>query len=531
MPSQNLTNRFSFQDSVFIFLEKKDMPLHIGVVEIFDGDIPTKQLQSFIESKLDNQPRYKQKIEMASLNLAHPRWVQDTRFDIRNHVRRVRMAHGSMKELQELAGRIFSETMDRGKPLWDITVVDGLNGGRTPVIWRVHHCLVDGIAGVELMKALLDDRPVKFRESKKKARTQRLDGDEPPSLAETLLESYSEFAEGFLSIPAAALDFAEALLGSAPPVESLGQWAQLLPDLLKPVARLPFNQQCKGPRKFAFTALPMAEIDAIRKTSVGTVNDVVLTALTPALRRYIEKHGVNTDRLVRIMAPVNTRPPGRHGDAGVNISLIPIDLPLGAMKPADLLRIVHERTQGLKRARMAGVFSLASALLAGLPVPLQILTAYVLRNPLPLAPWNLICTNVPGPQEPLYLLGRKMVACYPYLPIIPMGNEMGLSVAVYSYDGTLYAGFAGDIVALPDVELLRDFFDQEYARLKKAVLGRKAAPPPAPKRRAVKRAKPKPAQEPEPVPMVRETVGTEQLADKVETAESEPAEAATVAKA
>src|SRR3974377_1347756 len=118
MPTQTLPDRFSFQDSVFIFLEKKDMPLHIGVVEIFDGDIPTKQLQSFIESKLDEMPLYRQKSEMASLNLAHPRWVRDTNFDIRNHVRRVRMAQGSMEELQELAGSIFGVTMDSGKPLW-----------------------------------------------------------------------------------------------------------------------------------------------------------------------------------------------------------------------------------------------------------------------------------------------------------------------------------------------------------------------------------------------------------------------------
>jgi diacylglycerol O-acyltransferase len=505
MPANALPDRLSFQDSVFIYLEKEDMPLHIGVIEIFDGDFQLKQLQSFIESKLDDVPRYKQKVEIAAMNLAHPRWVPDRRFDIRNHVRRVRMTGGSMADLQELAGRIFSETMDRAKPLWDLTVVDGLADGRTPVIWRVHHCLVDGIAGVELMKAILDDRPVKFRQPRKQASNHQPEPAPPQSLAETILESYSEFAEGLLSIPAAALDLAEALLSSAPPAESLGQWAELLPDLLKPVGRLPFNQQCKGPRRFAFTELEMADIDAIRKTSCGTVNDVVLTALTCALRRYTELHHANTDRLVRIMAPVNTRPAEHRGDPGVNISLIPIDLPLGTIKPAELLPVVHERTQALKRARMAGVFSLASACLSGLPVPLQILTGWVLSNPLPLAPWNLICTNVPGPQETLYMLGRKMVACYPYLPIIPMGNEMGLSVAVYSYDGRMYVGFAGDIVALPDVKKLRDFFDQSYAELKKAVLGRKAAAPP-PRKRPVKRVKPEATVEPVAEPAAPEPV-------------------------
>jgi WS/DGAT/MGAT family acyltransferase len=489
MPSNDSSDRLSFQDTVFFYFEKQDMPMHIGVVEIFDGEILTKEFQSFVNWKLDDIPRFKHKIEIATMHLAHPRWVADTGFDIRNHIRRVRMTSGTMAELQDLAGRIFSETMDRGKPLWDMTVVDGLKGGHTPVIWRIHHALVDGIAGVELMKALLDDRPAGFQQ-KKKAHQPPPAPDAPLSLAETLLASYADFAEGVLSIPAAALDFAEALLSTAPPIESLGQWAQLLPDLLKPVERLPFNQQCKGPRRFAFTEVPMAEIDTIRKTSCGTVNDVVLTALTAAIRRYTEAHRAKTDRLVRIMAPVNTRPPGHNGDVGVNISLIPIDLPLGAADPAKLLPIVHERTQGLKRARMAGVFSLASACLAGLPVPLQILTGWILKNPLPMAPWNLLCTNVPGPQQPLYMLGRKMVACYPYLPIIPMGNEMGLSVALYSYDGTLYFGFAGDIVALPDVELLRDFFDESYAELKVAVLGKKAAAPPQRPRRVVRRVKP-----------------------------------------
>ncbi len=487
MPSQSPSDRLSFQDSVFVFLEKEDMPLHIGVVAIFDGDIQTKRLQGYIESKLNDIPRYKQRVELASLNLAHPRWVDDVHFDICNHIRRIRMPGGSMTELQELAGQIFSETMDRRKPLWDLTVVDGLKGGLTPVIWRVHHCLVDGIAGVELMKVLLSDRPAGYREVKKKA-SRPPEETASPSMVETLLESYSEFAEGVLSIPAAALDFAEGLLGTEPPVESLSQWSELLPDLLKPVVRLPFNKQCKGPRKFAFTELPMSEIDAIRKTKCGTVNDVVLTTLTAALRRYTELHGGDVNHLVRIMAPVNIRASGHRGDMGVNISLIPIDLPLGAMKPSDLLPIVHQRTQGLKRARMAGVFSLASACLSGLPVPLQILTSWVLKNPLPLAPWNLLCTNVPGPQEALYMLGHKMVACYPYLPIIPMGNEMGLSVAVYSYAGTMYVGFAGDIVAMPDVHLLRDFFDQEYLELRREVLGKTAVAVARP-RRTVKKVK------------------------------------------
>jgi diacylglycerol O-acyltransferase len=169
---------------------------------------------------------------------------------------------------------------------------------------------------------------------------------------------------------------------------------------------------------------------------------------------------------------------------GVDISLAPVNLPLNITNPSELLARVRTVTESTKRAHMARLFSLWSACLSALPGAAKPFAGWLLSNPLPVLPWNVISTNVPGPKEPLYLLGRKMLSCYPYLPIIPLGDEMGLSCAVYSYNGQLYCGFAGDVVAMPDVDRLRQFFDLGFAELISAALGGSNSPSTGRKRRA-----------------------------------------------
>lgn len=489
MASDQPGDSLSFQDTVFVHLERPHMPLHIGVVEIFDGGIRLDRLQRFIESRLGDIPRYTQKLEMPPLKMAHPRWVPDTHFDIRRHVRRAKLEHGTAKELQELAGDVFSRVMDRKKPLWDLTLVEGFEGGLTPIIWRVHHCLVDGIAGVSLMKTLMDPSP-----SPPPRRTARFhppaeDAPERP-LADTLLSSCFEFTEGLISVASAGLHFAQGLAAGGI-AQSAAAWQTLLPELLTPPEPLPFNKTCAGISKFVWTQMPLGEIAAIRAAGGGTINDVALAVLTSAVQRYTAAHKQDIHRSVRVMVPVNTRGPENMSRMGVDISLVPVDLPLGIEDPLLLLKAVESTTRLLKSAHMNRAFSLVSAWLSALPGPAKPFAGWLLSNPLPVLPWNVNSTNVPGPAEPLYLLGRKMVACYPFLPVIPLGTRTGLSCAFYSYDGQLYCGIAADVAAMPDVDRFHAFMEQAYAELRDAAAnaGVPAKPPAAAKRRRAAKAK------------------------------------------
>ena len=477
MNSNDPGELLSFQDYVFLGLERPHMPLHIGAVEMFDGDISIDPLCKFIESKLDEVPRYTQKVEISPLKLAHPRWAPDVNFDIRRHIRRVRLETGKLAELQRLVGRVFSEVMDRRRPLWDMTIVEGFEGGQTPLIWRFHHCLADGIAAVSSMKILMDSKPESHIRTKLRFRPAKVQAP-PRQLLETALTSCFEFAQGLVSVASAGLHLAAGITAGGT-LQSLGAWGELLPSLLTRIQPLPFNVPCAGARNFVWTHMSLKQIESIRSAAGGTINDVVLAILTSALRRYTVAHRQDIHRSIRIMVPVNTRRPEHMARSGVDISLIPVDLPLDVTDPLTLLRSVESTTRLLKGAHMGRAFSLLSASLSLLPGPAKPFAGWLLSNPLPVLPWNVIATNVPGPVEPLYLLGRKMVACYPYLPVIPLGTDAGLSCAFYSYDGVLYCGFAADIAAMPDVHRFLHLFERAYDELERAARGAAEPAPPA----------------------------------------------------
>ncbi len=478
MAPDHSPDNFSFQDFVFLGIERPNMPLHIGAVSIFDGKIPLDRLRKHIAAKLGTIPRYTQKVEQSPLKLAHPRWIPDDHFDIRHHVHELKLGTGTVADLQTAAGKIFSQTADRSRPLWDATVVNGLQGGKTAVIWRVHHCLVDGIASVALIKALLDPSPK--RSARSNGSRRRAPAPAPPRpLSEVLLTSVSEFTDGVLSIASAGLSFAEALSASGIG-DSLQRWWNLAPDYISPLEGFPFNQQCAGPRKFFWSEIPLSEIANIRAAAGGTLNDVVLAILAAALRRYADEHGQAGLHRVRILVPFNTRRQENMAHMGVNISLVPVNLELSTTEPLRLMESVEATTRLLKQAHMARAISVLSACLSALPGPAKPFAGWLLSNPLPFLPWNFIATNVPGPAEPLYLLGRKMIACYPYLPLIPFGTRGGLTCAFYSYAGQLYCGFTGDVAAMPDLDRFCELFELSYAEFR-AVCRPGAIPAEAPR--------------------------------------------------
>jgi len=441
------------------------MPLNVGSVSLLGGEIPFAAFRRFIESKMSLIPRYLKRVVAPPFNIGLPRWDYDPEFDIRNHVRQVTLKHGTDKELKALAGKLFSKVMDRQHPLWDLTLVRGLKGKRTGLIIRMHHCLADGIAGVGIVSGLMDASPVAPRLPWGKLRFRV----PPPSgtatsLVDGLTSSYSNFIERLLAAWGDALNIAERTVANGGNPASRG-FTRLLPELIAPTERLRFNVLYRGPQKFAWTEIPLVEVKAIRHTRGTSVNDVLLALVTATIRRYSEVHGDRVKgKLLRIMVPVNLRGTDGPGQLGNCISLVPVTIPLDIRPPKKLLAAVHKRTEFLKGAHAAELVSLAGGLIGMFPSPMQAFAGPMISQ-VPFTPFNMVCTSVPGPQFPLYLLGHKMLNWYPYVPV---GGELAVNCAILSYNGMVYFGFSGDVHAAPDLGRLEKLLKQSFVELREA---------------------------------------------------------------
>ncbi|MGB7864856.1 MAG: wax ester/triacylglycerol synthase domain-containing protein, partial [Candidatus Sulfotelmatobacter sp.] len=372
---------------------------------------------------------------------------------------------GSDAELKTLAGRLLSKVMDRQHPLWDLTLVHGLKGNRSGLIFRLHHCLADGIAGVGIMNVLMDANPAAPRLPKRKLRLRVPPPPDPwASITNGCVDSYSEFVKRILAALADLTSMAERVAANGGNFDT-NEFTHLFPELTANTERLRFNVLYRGPQKFACAGISLTEIKAIRQSCNTSVNDVILSLVTAAIRRYLELHGERVKgQLFRMMVPVNLRGSDSPGDLGNRISLVPVTVPLDIRDPRKLLAAVHRRTEFLKRAHTAELVSLAGGLIGMLPNSAQAVAGHIISR-LPFTPFNMVCTNVPGPQYPLYLLGRKMVACYPYVPV---GGEMALNCAILTYDGTAYFGFSGDVHAAPDLRRLEKLLTLSFAELRAA---------------------------------------------------------------
>jgi len=475
-------DRLSWGDTVFLHLEREGMPLNVASVCVFEGKIPFKDCVRFVESKLLLIPRYLKRVVPQPLNIGLPHWEYDPTFDIRNHIREVTLKHGSDPELKTLAGKILSTVMDRQHPLWDLTFVYGLNGNRSALIFRLHHCLADGIAGVGIMHVLMDRTPAVPRLPRRKFQLPVA----PPrgvltSLTNGLVDSYSDLVKralnGYMDLTSMAQRFA-ANGGK----DANGEVADLLPELSASTQPLRFNVLYRGPQKFAWAEVPLEEIKAIKSVCGTSVNDVILALVTATIRRYLEVHGDRVKgKLFRMMVPVNLRGSDSPGELGNRISLVPVTVPLDIRDPRKLLDTVHKRTELLKRAHTAEVVSLAGGLIGMVPSSAQAAFGQILSR-LPFTPFNIVCTNVPGPQYPLYMLGHKILHCYPYVPI---GGQMALNCAILTYNGTAYFGFSGDVHAAPDLRRLETLLTSSFKELREAA----GITPPRNKKEEQKRTK------------------------------------------
>lgn len=469
----------NFGDALFLHLERHGSPLHVAALCVFDGEISIDEFATHIESRLPLIPRYLQRVIPAPFGLGMPMWEFDPGFDIRNHVREIRLKRGSESELQRQASEVLSHRLHRERPLWEFTLFTGLRNNRCALLARVHHALADGISGVSMLNVIMDTEPdARAKACKPFSRPDAPPRDPATQLMESLVTSWFSMLERVLTVESQMLRMAQEMVvkaangisgepsSTAPQNTVSANLPDLLPEFGAPPDRLPFNVVCRGPQSFEWTELPFDDIRAIKRVCGATVNDAMLTLIAMTIRKYAQAKGASTEkRIVRIVLPVNVRTAEQADGLGNQITFVPVTVPVGIEDPKELLGAVHMRTDAVKKLRLAEMIGLGGTLLGTIPTALQMFAAPIVSQ-LPLPLLNFICTNVPGPQRPLYILGRKMLTCYPYVPI---GGEMGMNCAILTYNGKAFVGFTCDVPATPDSNLFPKFLEQSFRELKAAV--------------------------------------------------------------
>lgn len=380
--------RLSGVDAAFLYLESEDLPLSVAGVFIFDGPIPFGKFVRTVESRLDLFPRCRQIVVPSPFNLSYPTWEDAPRFDIRQHIFRTRLeAPGGEAELEAFAGRMLSRVMDRGQPLWDVHVIEGLKDGRGALLVRLHHALADGISGGALVARLFLDATPEGSPAVPKPRARKRPRPVPkPSVEAAIASGIRSSLEHLVAAEAGLLEIARKLDGNL-----LKEIAGLLPELVGAVERLPFNKPCTGERKFCWAEFDLSEMQAVRAAAGGSINDVVLTVLTRAIARYVELHGQSvTKRLIRVVCPVSLRQD--NGDSmGNRLSFLPVVLPMDVEDPVRMLQGVTVRTAAMKKARAADMVALvANWLGVALPAVQAMLWRGITQVSLPLPLFNII---------------------------------------------------------------------------------------------------------------------------------------------
>ncbi len=463
MAQGNLGRRLGAQDAAFLYFERKEAPMHIGSIGVFEGEMSYERFVDAIAAKLHLIPRYLQRAVPAPFNIGHPTWEWDLDFDIGRHIMRVRIdPPGTDAQLMDLAAQIFATVLDRNKPLWEMYLVEGLEGARTALVSKVHHCLVDGVSGIELLMIVMDVSPAPLPPVPPAQPLEKTPA--PPPLTRFLDAVFDNISDSLERSVERQKGFLDAVAGEGRGRAISRALEMAAPYFAVPASRAPFNRPLAGGRKFAGSDFSFAEIRAIRQACGGTVNDVVLAVLGGALGRYLEMHGQHTQgRAMRILTPVNVRREDERGALGNRVSMLLVEVPVDVRDPIERLRLIHERTSSLKQRGVADGIEALEGVLGAVPPPLQSLLGALPPPPNTLA--NMVCTNVPGPMIPLYSIGHRLLAHY---PLVPIAWEMGIGCGVTSYDQKLYFGLIGDAEAGADVQRLKEFLDQAFIELRAA---------------------------------------------------------------
>jgi WS/DGAT/MGAT family acyltransferase len=463
MPQLHL-DRLSSIDASFLHQEGPTSHMHIGGVLIFHGPPPDfVDYVNHVRSRLHLVPRYRQKLATPPFESGRPVWVDDPDFNIEYHVLHTALpSPGTEEQLFLLAARIASQQLDRAKPLWENWLVEGLEGDRFALISKTHHALVDGISGIDLATVLLDLEP---------SPPAAANGLEPwrPKREPNSVELVAAGVRGTMGVATGFV--ARAVAAATRPASSLGKLRDAAEGVgeivwagLNPAPETPLNVEIGPHRRYAVVRHQLADYKTIKNAFGGTVNDVVLTIVSGALARWLESRGVRTEGLeMRALVPVSVRNESHRGTLGNKLTVMRGPLPVYIHDPVPRLKFVRRAMDGLKESKQAvGAATLTAVNELAPPTILAEASRLNFSTRL----FNLLVTNIPGPQVPLYVLGRQLEDLFP-LAFLPKNHA--LAVAIMSYNGGIDYGLLGDYDALPDIDVIADGIDASLKELLDAI--------------------------------------------------------------
>jgi WS/DGAT/MGAT family acyltransferase len=465
--------RLGVQDRLHLDLEGASTQMHVAGAFVFeagplmrdDGGIAIDRIRQLLDSRLFLIPRYRQRIATIPVE-GHPVWVDDANFNIQYHVRHTRLPHpGTERQLKRMVGRIVSQRLDRGKPLWELWVVEGLEHDRVALVVKVHHCMVDGISAMDLLQTLLSTEPVKTLEPPPTWLPRP--APEPRALFDGAVKrrllAPLTLGSNLLRL---ARDPAKAIARVREGVEALraAQASQAIPT-----SETPFNQPIGPHRRFDWLGMDLDEVKRIKRSLGGTVNDVVLATVAGAMGYFLEGRGITRQQQreleFRVACPVNTRADGETTRPGNKVSSLVVQLPIAERNPKRRIESVCDTTQNLKAVHQELAVQITQMVSEWTWPGLYSAVAKLMVDR---QATNCIVSNVPGPQLPLYLLESRMTEGYPHVPLLP---GQGLGIACFSYAGVLCWGFNADRDLVPDLHEFVIATDRSFRELCDAAEG------------------------------------------------------------
>jgi diacylglycerol O-acyltransferase / wax synthase len=458
--------RLGPQDASFLYLETPTVHQHVGGLAILDpstapnGKLTYPDLVRVISSRLHLASRFRQKVVFPPLAMARPVWVDDANFDLDFHMRRAALpAPGGRRELVDYVQRVISRPLDRTKPLWELYLIEGMDDGLAAILTKVHHSMVDGLAAIDLASAVYDFAPepqiLTPPAWEPEPEPSRLDlfRDALRDQVTHPTRGLADLAQRTLQTPARVAREVGDILGGIGEILGGGVFAP--PS--------PFNRRVGPNRRFAMAEAPVQTFKDIKRALGATVNDVVLATVAGGLYRLLRSRREPTrKRFLRAMVPVSVRSKDQRSAMGNRVSSIFVDLPVGPMGGKRRLAMIRERTKYLKESNYAVGAEFLMNIGSWAPPTIHAMAARLAARSRVI---NLVVSNVPGPQMPMYIAGAKLLAQY---PIMPIAETMGLSIAVTSLAGTMAFGLTADWDILPDIDFLAESMEEALGELRKA---------------------------------------------------------------
>jgi diacylglycerol O-acyltransferase len=445
-----VNQRLSASDMSSWLADDGPIHVHVGGATVMAGPAPDfEEFLAHVDRRLHLVPRFRQRVTKTPLNLTNPVWGDDPNFDVRRHVRRLRLPRpGTVAVLREVVGNVMSEPLDKSRPPWQIYMIEGLSGNRHAFISKTHHALVDGVSAIDVGAAILDLTP----EGRPQAKSKRWLPAVPTSSALIAAAAQERFGEPIRAAGRIVKQTAKAPVGSAARVAKTAEAFAKLAAGGPRCPKLPINQEIGRDRVVAWQKTTLAKVKRSRRAVPGaTVNDVILAAAAGGLRHYFKHKRVKLPAYVVALVPVSIRTADDQGRLGNRIATILAKLPIAERDPVKRLEAIHAEMTRHKESEVVRASTLLIEAAGWTPPTINRLLSQAMSKPLV---FNLVVSNVPGPPIPLYLMGQKMREVYPFVPLSPQGHA--ISLGVVSYDGGVYFGLAGDRDLAGDLDVMAE---------------------------------------------------------------------------